>query len=94
MEEFGQTVNRVLKRLLGKKAHKFEIVNSINEFFEMKGINLEEFEVDVKRKYVYIRVKNPYMRQEMSLMLYELMEFLKKKCSKIMSYEIKFTGRP
>lgn len=93
MEELKQTVNKVLGKLLGERLQKVEMIEKIESFFKSKGIKPEEFEVDVKKKYIYIRVDNPYIRQEMSLMSFELIEYLRKECEIIKMYEIKFTGR-
>jgi len=93
MEELRQTINKVLKKVLGEKAIKIELSQHIKEFFINRGISEGEFDVDIKRKYIYIRVKNSYIRHEMSLMSYELMEYLKKGDAKISGYEIRFTGR-
>ena len=92
MEEFKETINKVLKKVLGKNAIKIELSQHIKEFFIKRGISEGEFDVDIKRKYIYIRVKNTYIRHEMSLMAYELVEYLKKEF-KNFEYIIRFTGR-
>ncbi len=93
MEGLKQTINSVLKRILKDKFYKFEIAEKIKNFYESRGFSRSDFDVVIKRKYIYIRVKNPYERQEMSLMLYDLEGYLGEELSRTKEYEIKFTGR-
>lgn len=94
MEELRDTISEVLKKLLGKKVYKLQLAQKIREFFKNKGIKDEDYDVEVKRKYIYIRVGNSYIRQEMSFMSYALMEYLKREFGEIDDLELKFTGRP
>ncbi len=93
MEELKRTFEKVARDILGERADKFEIEKSIHEFFKAKGVDESMFDVDVKRKYIYIRVTSSYVRNEMFMRQVELMKFLEKRCPVALGYSIKFTGR-
>lgn len=93
MEELKQTFDKVVRSILGEKAVKYEIRKAVMDFFREKGIQTELFDVDVKRKYVYIRVDNPYLRNEMYMQRVNLEAFLHKRCPESVEFEVKFTGR-
>lgn len=93
MEELKPTFDRVLKKILGERSVNYEIIRAINDFYLQKGIEKELFDVEVKKKYIYIRVASPYIRNEMHMQKLELEMFLVRRCPQAEKFEIRFTGR-